>query len=48
VEAGFLSTDQDLDNLLDPIWRAQFSAGFRDGLSAWLISDRAAAALRRR
>jgi N-acetylmuramoyl-L-alanine amidase len=48
VEAGFLSTDQDLDNLLDPIWRARFSAGFRDGLSAWLISDRAAAALRRR
>ncbi|MDG2403842.1 MAG: N-acetylmuramoyl-L-alanine amidase [Paracoccaceae bacterium] len=48
VEAGFLSTDQDLDYLLDPIWQARFSAGLRDGLSAWLLSDREAAVLRRR
>lgn len=33
VEAGFLSTDQDLDNLVDPLWRAGFIAGLRDGLS---------------
>ena len=48
VEAGFLSTDQDLDNLVDPLWRAGFIAGLRDGLAAWVISDRAEAALRRR
>ena len=48
VEAGFLSTDQDLDNLIDPLWRAGFIAGLRDGLAAWVISDRAEATLRRR
>ena len=48
VEAGFLSTDQDLDNLVDPLWRAGFIAGLRDGLAAWVISDRAEAVLRRR
>ena len=48
VEAGFLSTDQDLDNLVDPLWRAGFIAGLRDGLAAWVISDLAEAALRRR
>ncbi|MDG1317658.1 MAG: N-acetylmuramoyl-L-alanine amidase [Paracoccaceae bacterium] len=48
IEAGFLSTDQDLDNLVDPLWRAGFIAGLRDGLAAWVISDRAEAALRRR
>ena len=48
VEAGFLSTDQDLDNLVDPLWRAGFIAGLRDGLAAWVISDRAEALLRRR
>ena len=37
VEAGFLSTDQDLDNLVDPLWRAGFIAGLRDGLAAWVI-----------
>ena len=48
VESGFLSTDQDLDNLVDPLWRAGFIAGLRDGLAAWVISDLAEAALRRR
>lgn len=48
VEAGFLSTDQDLDNLIDPLWRAGFIAGLRDGLAAWVILDRAEATLRRR
>ena len=48
IEAGFLSTDQDLDNLVDPLWRAGFIAGLRDGLAAWVISDLAEAALRRR
>ncbi|MDG2067977.1 MAG: N-acetylmuramoyl-L-alanine amidase [Paracoccaceae bacterium] len=48
VEAGFLSTDQDLDNLVDPLWRAGFIAGLSDGLAAWVISDRAEAVLRRR
>ena len=48
VEAGFLSTDRDLNNLTDPLWRAGFTAGLRDGLAAWVISDQAEAMLRRR
>ena len=48
VEAGFLSTNHDLENLLDPQWRAAFAAGLRDGLADWVLTDRAKAALRRR
>jgi len=48
VEAGFLSTPQDLKNLTDPAWRAGMAAGLRDGIQAWALSDAAEAPLRRR
>ncbi len=47
IELGFLSTQEDLRNLQDPIWRAGMAAGIRDGLSAWLIEDEALSRLRR-
>lgn len=47
VEIGFLSTDQDLENLSDPIWRAGMAAGLRDGIEAWVIEDSALSRLRR-
>lgn len=48
VEAGFLSTEADLRNLTDPIWRAGFAAGVRDGIAAWAAEDAALAPLRRK
>lgn len=48
IETGFLSTTQDRENLLDPIWRAGFAAGVRDGVQAWARDDAALAGLRRR
>lgn len=47
IELGFLSTDQDLQNLQDPIWRAGMAAGIRDGIEAWAIEDEALSRLRR-
>ena len=47
IELGFLSTQEDLRNLQDPIWRAGMAAGIRDGLAAWLVEDEALARLRR-
>ncbi|CUH77608.1 N-acetylmuramoyl-L-alanine amidase [Tropicibacter naphthalenivorans] len=47
VELGFLSTEQDLANLRDPIWRAGMAAGLRDGIAAWAVEDAALARLRR-
>ena len=47
IELGFLSTQGDLKNLEDPIWRAGMAAGIRDGLSAWTLEDAALARLRR-
>lgn len=47
VELGFLSTEQDLRNLRDPIWRAGMAAGIRDGIEAWALEDAALARLRR-
>lgn len=47
VELGFLSTQEDLDNLRDPIWRAGMAAGLRDGIEAWAIEDAALNRLRR-
>lgn len=48
IEAGFLSTEEDLRKLRDPNWRAGFTAGVRDALKAWALADAAEADLRRR
>lgn len=48
LEAGFLSTPEDLKNLKDPAWRTRLAEGVRDGLLAWAEEDAAQAALRRR
>ena len=47
IEVGFLSTNADLRNLRDPIWRASMAAGIRDGLQAWALEDEALNRLRR-
>lgn len=47
IELGFLSTDQDLVNLQDPVWRAGMAAGIRDGIAQWAIEDQALSRLRR-
>jgi N-acetylmuramoyl-L-alanine amidase len=47
LEVGFLSTDEDLKNLSDPIWRQGMAAGIRDGLISWRDEDSALAPLRR-
>ncbi|MFP7570710.1 N-acetylmuramoyl-L-alanine amidase [Marivita sp. S2033] len=48
LEVGFLSTDAELKNLSDPIWRQGMAAGIRDGLIAWRDEDTALAPLRRK
>ena len=47
VEVGFLSTQSDLDNLIDPIWRNKFVNGFRNALVKWVDKDTADAVRRR-
>ncbi len=47
VEVGFLSTQSDLDNLIDPIWRNKFVNGFRNALVKWVDKDTADAIRRR-
>lgn len=47
LEVGFLSTEEDLRNLSDPIWRQGMAAGIRDGIIAWRDEDSALAPLRR-
>lgn len=47
IELGFLSTQTDLNNLQDPVWRAAMAAGIRDGITAWALEDAALARLRR-
>lgn len=39
VEVGFLSSQRDLDNLRDPIWRSQIIAGMADGILTWRVFD---------
>ncbi len=48
IELAFLSTDEELRNLQDPVWRARMAEGIRDGLAAWRDEDAALAGLRRR
>ncbi len=48
LELGFLSEARDLENLLDPDWRAAMAQGIRAGLEAWADEDAALARLLRR
>lgn len=48
IEVGFLSTDQDLENLRDPEWRGMMARGIRDGILAWAMADASVAPLRRK
>ncbi|MHA7866431.1 MAG: N-acetylmuramoyl-L-alanine amidase [Salipiger thiooxidans] len=47
IEVGFLSTERDLDHLLDAEWRAGMAAAIREGIGAWALEDTALARLRR-
>jgi N-acetylmuramoyl-L-alanine amidase len=47
VEAGFMSSKQDLENLTSPEWRTRFSRALVAGISDWYLSDAAVAPLRR-
>jgi N-acetylmuramoyl-L-alanine amidase len=47
VEAGFMSSKQDLENLKSPEWRTRFSRALVAGILDWYISDAALAPLRR-
>lgn len=48
LELGFLSEARDLENLLDPDWRAGMAEGIRAGLEAWADEDAALVRLLRR
>jgi N-acetylmuramoyl-L-alanine amidase len=48
VELGFLTSDGDLANLLNPLWRDQAAEGILAALQNWTLDDAAAAALVRR
>ncbi|KEJ87950.1 N-acetylmuramoyl-L-alanine amidase [Sulfitobacter donghicola] len=45
VEIGFLSSDRDLANLSDPIWRQGMAEGITKSVLAWRDADEANAAL---
>lgn len=45
LELGFLSSGRDLDNLLDPQWRAAMATAIADGIAAWSLADAANAPL---
>ncbi len=47
IELGFLSSQRDRENLLDPDWRARAAEGIRDALVVWAREDAAEAALLR-
>jgi len=47
VEAGFMSSSQDLENLKSPEWRTRFSHALVAGILDWYLSDAALAPLRR-
>lgn len=42
LEVGFLSSESDLEHLLDPDWRQTMARAIRDGLKAWAAADAAA------
>lgn len=41
LELGFMSSQEDLNNLRDPVWRALAAEGIRAGLDAWAFADAA-------
>lgn len=45
VEVGFLSSERDLKNLRDPVWRAMMVNAIADGILAWRDADAARAPL---
>ena len=45
LEIGFISSDRDLKNIADPLWRRKAAAALRDGIQAWMIADKAARGL---
>ena len=47
IEVGFMSTQSDLDNLLDQTWRTSFVGGVRNGIIRWIGEDSIVAPLRR-
>ena len=42
IEIGFMSSERDLANLLNPDWRQALANGIRDGLEAWVVADETA------
>lgn len=47
IEVGFMSTQSDLENLLDEKWRMNFVQGVRNGILKWVGEDSIVAPLRR-
>jgi N-acetylmuramoyl-L-alanine amidase len=47
IEVGFMSTQSDLENLLDETWRENFVQGVRNGIIKWVGEDSIVAPLRR-
>ncbi|WP_273486021.1 N-acetylmuramoyl-L-alanine amidase family protein, partial [Lentibacter algarum] len=41
LEIGFLSSDRDFKNVVDPLWRRKMAEGIRDGIQAWILADEA-------
>ena len=40
IEAGFMSTSSDLQNLITPKWRIEFADALSEAISRWQIKDR--------
>jgi N-acetylmuramoyl-L-alanine amidase len=40
IEAGFMSTSSDLQNLITPEWRVEFADALSDAISRWQIKDK--------
>lgn len=45
LEVGFLSSDRDRKNLVDPAWRAEMAGAVSQAIAAWRLADAAAAEL---
>ena len=41
LEIGFLSSDRDFANIINPEWRRRMAEGLRDGIQAWILADEA-------
>lgn len=48
IEAGFMSTDLDFQNLQNEAWRKRFAEGVRMGILDWMIKDQSQRVLRRK